>query len=136
MAGDVDALVACIDAAYAEHAARIPDLPPVSADGAEEIAQRQVWVAEIGDRIVGCLVLNPEDSFMKLANVAVHPGHRGVGLGRALLALADSEALDQGYSELRLNTHRDMEDNVRLYRRLGWQDVERRGNRVSMRKRI
>jgi len=35
---DADALSTCIDAAYAHFAARITDLPPVSADCAEEIA--------------------------------------------------------------------------------------------------
>ena len=71
---DADALAACLDAAYAPYAARIADLPPVSADCAGEIARFRVWVAEVADGIVGGLVLVPQDGFMLLANVAVLSG--------------------------------------------------------------
>jgi GNAT superfamily N-acetyltransferase len=134
--GDADALAACIDAAYAQYAARIPDLPPVSADCAAEITKHQVWVAEIDGAIVGGLVLIPEDSFMRLANVAVHPKHKGIGLGRALMALAETEASAQGYRELRLTTHVEMPENIRLYAHLGWAENHRDGNKVSMKKMI
>ena len=133
---DADALSACMEAAYAQYAARIADLPPVSADCAEEIAKYQVWVAEIENRVVGGLVLIPEEGFMLLANVAVHPDHKGAGLGRALVARAETESLDQGYCELRLTTHVDMPENVQLYRHLGWELVRRHGNKVSMKKSI
>ena len=53
--GDAAALTACLEAAYAPYAARIPDLPAVAADCAGEIAQFQVWVAESGDDVVGGL---------------------------------------------------------------------------------
>ena len=134
--GDAEALSACIDAAYALYAARITDLPPVSADCAAEIAKYQVWVAEIEDDIVGGLVLIPEADFMRLANVAVHPDHKGVGLGRALIDLAETEASDQGYREMRLTTHVDMPENIELYAHLGWEEGRRHGNKVSMTKTI
>ena len=133
---DADALSACIDAAYAHYAAHISDLPPVSADCAGEIARHQVWVAETDNTIVGGLVLIPEQGFMRLANVAVHPDHRGAGLGRALMELAETESLDQGYRELRLTTHVAMPENIQLYQHLGWQEVQRSGNKVSMKKMI
>ena len=134
--GDTDALSACIDAAYAQYAARITDLPPVSANCAEEIAKHQVWVAEIEDAVVGGLVMIPEKGFMLLANIAVHPDHRGSGLGRALIAIAETESSDQGYRELRLTTHADMPENVQLYVHLGWELDRQHGNKVSMKKMI
>ena len=133
---DADALSACMDAAYADHAARIADLPPVSADCAGEIARFQVWVAETADGIIGGLVLVPGDGFMQLANVAVHPDHKGAGLGRALMARAEAEALEQGYRELRLTTHVDMPENLEIYAHLGWQQAGRRGNKIAMTKTI
>ena len=133
---DSAALTACIDAAYAEYAGRISDLPPVSEDMAGEIARHQVWIAEIGGMVAGALVLIPESGFLRLANVAVHPDHRGFGLGRALMAHAEDQARQQGFAELRLTTHAEMPTNICLYRRLGWQEVERRGNGVVMRKAI
>ena len=131
---DVAALAACIDAAYADYAARIADLPPVSAGCAEAIAKHQVWIAEVGNELVGGLEMIAEDGFMRLANLAVHPDHKGAGLGRALLARANAEALDQGYRELRLTTHVAMPENVRLYAHLGWREDRRQGNKVAMRK--
>jgi len=133
---DADALSACITAAYAEVAARIADLPPVAENCAEEIAAHQVWVAEARNAVVGGLVLVPSPGFMLLANVAVHPDHQGSGLGRALMALAETEASAQGYAELRLNTHKDMPENITMYRHLGWQQSGRDGNKVSMTKRL
>jgi ribosomal protein S18 acetylase RimI-like enzyme len=133
---DADPLSACIDAAYAQYAARISDLPPLSADCADEIAQHQVWVAEIGKDIVGGLVMIPMEGFMQLANVAVHPNHRGIGLGRALIALAEREALEHGYRQLHLTTHRDMPENIALYERLGWQLENRQDAKVSMKKTV
>jgi GNAT superfamily N-acetyltransferase len=66
----------------------------------------------------------------------VHPDHAGKGLGRAMVELAESEAAAQGYAELRLNTHVDMPENVRLYAHLGWRESGREGNRVAMMKRV
>ena len=78
---DADALSVCMDAAYAQYTAWIADLPPVSADCTEEIARFQVWLAEVAKDVIGGLVLVPEGGFMRLANVAVHPDHRGTGPG-------------------------------------------------------
>lgn len=132
--GDAVALGDCFDAAYAQYAARIDDLPPMSAACAEDIANHQVWVAEIDDTIVGGLVLIPRDGFMLLANVAVHPNQRGGGIGQRLLQLAESETRKYGLTELRLNTHVDMPENVRLYARNGWDQVGQQGNKISMKK--
>ena len=71
---------------------------------------------------------------MKLANLAVHPNHGGKGIGRKLTELSELEAKRQGYDEMRLNTHIAMPENVQLYEHLGWEEVSRSSNTVSMRK--
>ncbi len=134
--GDAEALASCIDAAYARYADRIMDLPPVSEGCAEDIARHQVWVAEVGAKLVGGLVLVARDGFLKLANVAVHPDHNGKGLGRVLIDLAEREARKQGYGELALNTHVAMPENIQLYKHLGWNETGRAGNTVSMMKTV
>ena len=131
-ATDANALAACIDAAYAQYAERISDMPSVSDGCAEDIANNQVWVAVQGDEVIAGLVLIAGDRFMKLANLAVHPDHAGMGLGRKLIQLSERETKRQGYSEMRLNTHVDMPENVRLYQHLGWAEVSRSDNTVSM----
>jgi len=78
----------------------------------------------------------PGDGFMKLANLAVHPDHGGRGMGRSLIELSEREATRQGFDKMRLNTHVDMPDNVQLYQHLGWVEVSRNGNAVSMKKHL
>lgn len=104
---------------------------------AEAIAWYQVWVAVVQGRIIGGLVLIPKEDHILLANIAVHPDHQGKGVGRALLELADAEALDQNYHELRLHTSKTMTDSLNLYKRGGWieiQNGEQREHKISMRK--
>lgn len=131
---DAEALATCIDNAYARFANRLTDLPPVSQGCAEDIVENQVWVAvELGKIIGGLVIVSHEDS-MKIANVVVHPDHGGKGLGRKLIYHACSQAKNQGYDEIKLNTHVAMPENLRLYAHLGFEEVLRKGNTVSMRK--
>lgn len=124
----------CLDAAYAQYADHIDDLPSMSEDCAGEITRHLVWVVEAGHAIIGGLVLIPDDGFMRLANVAVHPDGRGRGIGRALLMLGESEAAVRGYAELRLSTHARMPETIALYTRNGWTETSREGSKVAMRK--
>ena len=133
-ATDTEALIACIDAAYAKYDDRIFDLPAVSAGIPGEIDQGQVWVITENGKVIAGLFLSAQKGFLKLANLAVHPDHAGKGLGRALMDHADHEAKRQGFGEMRLSTHVGMPENVDMYQYLGWQEYERSGNRVSMRK--
>jgi len=132
--GDTDALSSCIDAAYSIYAARVTDLPAVSEGIADDIADHRVWVAEIDREIVGGIVLMVEDGHLLLANVAVHPKRTGLGIGRGLMARADTDCRALGLRELRLSTHVQIPENVALYTHLGWEETGRTGNKVLMRK--
>lgn len=133
---DADAFASCIDAAYAIYATRVTDLPAVSEGIGDDIAHHRAWVAEIALEIVGGIVLVPQNDHLLLANVAVHPAKRGLGIGRALMAQADADCLALGLRELRLSTHVEIPENVALYAHLGWSETERTGNKVRMRKRL
>ncbi|OGG47811.1 MAG: hypothetical protein A3F84_12775 [Candidatus Handelsmanbacteria bacterium RIFCSPLOWO2_12_FULL_64_10] len=58
--------------------------------------------------------------------VAVVPEHRGKGLGEALNVRALHHLREMGYREAVLNTNASHKAAVRLYHRLGFQDVWRR----------
>lgn len=131
---DGEALSDCIEAAYAIYSTRVPDLPAVSEGVADDITHHRVWVIEMDQKIVGGIIMIPKDGYMFLANVAVHPSHAGIGLGRTLMERADSDCLKLGMRELRLNTHVDIPENVDLYSHLGWQETGRTGNKVHMKK--
>lgn len=125
-----------MQAAYADAAARLGDLPPMTADYAAEIATCQVWLADIGGKIAGGVILEPKGDGLQLANVAVDPAHAGKGIGTALIGHAEAEAARQGFSEIRLSTHRAMPENQALYLRLGWQDEAADGDTLFMKKRV
>jgi ribosomal protein S18 acetylase RimI-like enzyme len=131
---DAIALSKCIDAAYSIYALRLTDLPAVSEGVAGDIENQLVWVAELKQSIIGGLILIPSDMFMLLANIAVDPRFSGMGLGRELMELAESESRRLGLGELRLSTHVNMPENIDLYSHFGWQEAGRSGNKVHMAK--
>jgi GNAT superfamily N-acetyltransferase len=136
--GDADAVARCIDDAYADHKSRISSLPDVSGGICKEIVDHCVWVAVAESRIVGSAVLmldqGPDQNAATLANVAVHPDMGGMGVGRALITTAESQARLAGAVELRLTTHVAIPQNVDFYTRLGWREVGRTGKKIRMTK--
>ena len=128
-ADDALGLTACIDAAYAPFLAKGLDLPPVSEGIAGDIRDHHIWVATQSDRIVGGVVLVLGDA-AHLANLAVHPDAGGQGPGQALIAMATNAARAAGHDKLHLATHHKMTGTQAFYRRLGWVEVGRDGNKV------
>ena len=90
--------------------------------------------------IAAIIVLLPALNYLLLDDIAVSPNRQGVGLGRRLLAFAETEALRRGYREIRLYTHQTMVENQRLYASIGYQETGRGTeagyDRVFMRKQL
>jgi GNAT superfamily N-acetyltransferase len=133
---DVAALKMCIDRAYAPVKQRLKDLPDVSGDLEEEIANKHVFITEIGDTPAACAVLSLDGEKAHLANVAVDPNMKGQGLGRLMMNFVEEFARQQGSQEICLATHIKMPENVELYRHLGWHETSRTGNKILMRKEL
>ena len=131
---DAIALTAVIDAAYAPFRASLPNLPNVSQGVAEDIAKNLVWVATENGAVRGGLILIRADDHALLANVAVAPEAGGRGIGRGLIAEAETAARTLGLAEIRLRTHARMAGNLALYERLGWRETGRDGASVRMSK--
>lgn len=140
-AADAPAVTRLMKAAYAVYVPRLgAPPPPMLGDYADEIAACQAWIIDGDEEAKGALFLKPNDDHMLLVNVAVSPQAQGQGLGKALLAKAESESRRQGFSEMRLFTHADMAENIALYTRLGWVEYDRSDEggvpRVFMRKNL
>jgi GNAT superfamily N-acetyltransferase len=95
-------------------------------DYGEKVAQGHVSVAVEADEIVGLIILIKAVDHLLVENVAVEPERQGQGIGRALLAFAESVAADAGLTMLRLYTHAAMTENRAFYPRLGYTEVDRR----------
>ena len=140
-AADVPAIANIVDQAYRHYIARIGKPPrPMLDDYATRVSEGTVWVLEDGAVIAAIIVLLPGVNHLLLDNIAVSPNHQGLGLGRRLLAFAETEALRRGYREIRLYTHQTMVENQRLYASIGYQETGRGTeagyDRVFMRKQL
>jgi ribosomal protein S18 acetylase RimI-like enzyme len=84
-----------------------------------------LWIACAGPRIVGCVRLRLETSAGgrhrgTIERIAVHTGHRRRGIGGALLATAEDEAIDRGRGLLLLDVESGSAAE-RFFERRGWQ---------------
>lgn len=121
------AIEAIVEAAYRVYVERIGRPPgPMLDDYAARIAEGAVSVLEaVGGAIVAIIVLIAKPDHLLLDNIAVRPDRQGQGLGRRLIAFAETEARRLGFPELRLYTHQKMTENIALYARLGFVETGR-----------
>jgi len=135
-AEDAASLEHCMVSAYAGYQQRMGGarLPPMDVDYRAEIENYPTWVVESEDRILGGLIMTFEGDQASIANIAVGPEFQGQGIGGELLRFAESRARDNNVSELRLATHVLLDENIALYRHLGWEETERDEARVFMKK--
>jgi ribosomal protein S18 acetylase RimI-like enzyme len=130
-----------VDAAYGNYVDRIGRLPgPMTQDYRQVIRDSDVTIAVRGETLLGVLVLNVTDEGFVIENVAVRPTDRGLGLGKALLEVAEDEARRAGFTSIYLYTHEKMTENQALYTKIGYVEYDRRSQGdfalVYMRKRL
>ena len=138
-ADDAASIAECAIEAFRHYIPRLGLTPiPMTKDYRAAIAHAQVWVATQQDETIAALVLDITDEGFLIDVIAVHPTQQGTGVGRALLELAESEALRQGHDSIYLFTNEKMTENRALYERIGYVEYKRlvlaQRTRVFMRK--
>ena len=124
---DSAAVSACVHAAYQPYISRIGKPPgPMLDDYEEVIIAHQVFVVIVENSLVGLVVLIPQSHCLLLDNIAVHPSFQGQGLGKQLMAHAEQEARQQKYEAIQLYTHEKMVENIAIYEKLGYVEIDRR----------
>jgi ribosomal protein S18 acetylase RimI-like enzyme len=124
---DAEAITTLVREAYSKYIPRMGREPyPMTVNYANAIRDEQMWVVEEDKRIIAVLGLIPEDDHLMIENIAVAAAHQGRGIGRGLLAFAESEAIRQGLYELRLYTAQAMTENISMYSRFGYTETERK----------
>lgn len=97
------------------------------ADHAAQIAAGNAHVAiDEQGAILGFIVFHQLANDMLPENVAVLPHAAGQGAGRALVEYCEDAARRNGLASVRLYTNAKMEENLRIYPRLGYVEVGRR----------
>ncbi|MDL5200662.1 GNAT family N-acetyltransferase [Streptomyces sp. ALI-76-A] len=136
---DVPAVKSVTDAAYHPYIARIGVVPrPMEADHAANVAEGKVFVT--GEPVTGLVVIEAYEDHLYLDSVAVHPDAHGTGVGGRLLRFVEARARALRLPEVRLHTHALMRENQEIYRKFGYEVVNRRADgpydRVHYRKRL
>jgi ribosomal protein S18 acetylase RimI-like enzyme len=91
----------------------------------------RVWVAERGERIVGCIALvDGEDGEGQLRWFLLAPEARGSGLGRRLLGAALAYARERRMPRVFLWSFSDLAAALTLYERAGFKVTETRVTRI------
>ena len=138
---DLDSVKGCAEEAYALYVPRMGKEPaPMVADFGAQIEAGQVYVVESDGNVAGFIVLYRRQDHLHIENVAVSPSHQRLGLGRALLSFAEEEAERRSLQAIELYTNVKMTENLELYPRLGYREIDRREeegfSRVFYRKRL
>ena len=126
-ASDEKAIKDCAQRAYARYVSAIGRRPaPMIADFRSQIESGDVYVATgLDDNIQGFIVFFPQGDRMFLENVAVLPAMAGQGIGKALIQFCEDVAQQLGFGSVRLYTNEKMIENLSIYPRLGYIEVDR-----------
>jgi ribosomal protein S18 acetylase RimI-like enzyme len=139
---DAPAIRALTRAAYAKWVPLIGREPlPMVADYDAAVRKHRIDLLCDGDGTLLALIETiAETDHLLIENVAVVPAHQGRGLGRRLMAHAETLSAAMGVTELRLYTNGAFAANIALYRALGYtvthEEPFRGGTTVFMAKRL
>lgn len=87
--------------------------------------ERVMFVAEVGERLVGCAGAMTEDGEPYVISMWVEPAQRGRRLGAELLATVAGWAGERGHDRLRLWVVRENRAAIALYERVGFRRTGR-----------
>jgi GNAT superfamily N-acetyltransferase len=79
-----------------------------------------VWIALLGDERVGTVSAFDRPEGLLVRSMAVHPGARGHGVGRALLEAAERFGRERGHTRVFLRTTPFLHAAIALYSRSGF----------------
>lgn len=91
------------------------------AEIARQASEAEVWVIEEDGRVVACVFLTPLDGALYLGKLAVAVTHRGRGLARDLVALAEARARALGLRAVELHSRVELTENHSAFAALGFQ---------------
>lgn len=119
---DAAAITALVRSAYAPWVPLIGREPkPMTVDYAQALAVNRFDLLEAEGRLEALIETAAAADHLLIVNIAVRPGLHGRGIGRALLAHAETLAREAGLAELRLYTNQRFARNIEIYRQTGYQ---------------
>lgn len=141
LASDIPALRSIAEEAYAPYVSLIGRRPiPMDADFETHIKAQEIYVAELGQQVVGFIVTYAKETSQFIENIAVSSKSQGSGVGKFLMAFADEKARSSGKPTMTLYTNDKMTESFDFYLRLGFIVTERKTehgfDRIYLEKRL
>jgi len=85
----------------------------------------QIYLVFVDGELAGCVGMKPsDDSHAELKRLYVRPTFRGRNLGETLTRRIMDDARKAGYRYLRLDTLPGLKSALKLYRRLGFREID------------
>lgn len=102
-----------------------------------DIARNELYVIEIDDNIIGCVVistfmdeeyipikwLTPNQNNIYIHRLAVHPEYQGQGIAQQLMQFAETYSKANAYNSIRLDTFSQNQRNQNFYERRGYKKL-------------
>jgi ribosomal protein S18 acetylase RimI-like enzyme len=83
-----------------------------------------IHVARVSGKVVGCVMMQRIDEHTcEMKRMFLSPEGRGLGLGRLLAESIMQAARESGYTTMRLDTGRNHDAALKLYRSLGFEEI-------------
>ena len=121
---DWSAVLRLIQTEFAFMQGRIdPPSSMLALTAARLAAMPEVWVA--GTPPVACMVLTPKERALYLGKLAVARAHRGQGLARQMVAVAERRARELDLPCLELQTRIELVENHATFVALGFVEIAR-----------
>lgn len=119
--GDAAAIRGLTRAAYAKWVPVIGREPlPMAADYEAAVAKHRFDLLYVDGTLAALIETIAKDDHLLVENVAVDPAFQKRGLGRTLMAHAETVAAASGFGQVKLYTNKLFAENVVLYQRLGY----------------
>ena len=87
----------------------------------------RIYLLYVDGKLAGCVGMKPSepaDRYAELKRLYVRPEFRGRNLGERMVRRIMEDARAEGYAFLRLDTLPGLKSALKLYRRLGFHEVE------------
>lgn len=83
-----------------------------------------IFFAKFNDEIVGTVALINEKECYELSKMAVSPKYQGIKIGQKLMDYCIEFSRKQGWEKIMLYSNRILEPAIKLYRKVGFEEVE------------
>lgn len=127
---DVPSIKSMIDAAYTKYIERMGKTPaPMLANYYEIINTHDVYLLKDTQKhTAGALAFKQDASsnIAKIDNIVVDPSAQGRGFGRILMQYVEDVARSRGCVALELYTNVKMVENLRMYVKMGFEEIGRK----------